>query len=347
MLKEQMKLKPLPAKLPFTSSVPSSNSPKINVIQNVLINPSQSEELSEQFQNELNNHHTVVQKNDHSPVTNSNENQSARMKMISPSKPVMNLTFKHLTTNTSGPTTNDFQKAMKVCTAKRASTKPGTPLPFNQKLIVVSSAQTTQTNSILQKTLSVPLMKNISMKNFEKFKIVTTSSSQISISNNIANFKPKMVTVKTNPTAKKVIPLSVLNSRGAIKVLPIGGKIIGRTTTSTSSQPIFIVNTMAKSISQPIVAEDPSLMVEKENEQVLTIESNDIDRSTETTMELDCEHEITGHKIMKMPSADENFTHPVQVEQRTEESEQSNFLILRKLHFFFFLFCSTRDHYQN
>lgn len=328
-----MKLKPPPNKLSFTSSVPPPNSPKINVIQNVLINPSQSEELSEQFQNEVNNHHALVQKNDHSPVQNPNESQT-RMKIISPSKSVMNMTFKHLTTNTSGPTTNDFQKAMKVCTAKRTSTKPATNLPFNQKLIVVSNAQTTHSNSILQKTLSVPLMKNISMKSFEKFKIVTTSSSQISISN---NFKPKMVTVKTNPTAKKVIPLSVLNSRGGIKVLPIGGKIIGRTTTSTASQPIFIVNTMAKSISQPIVAEDASSMVEKENEQVLTIENSDIDRSLGTSMEIDCEHEITGHKIMKIPSTDENFTHPIQVEQRIEENEQSNFLILRKQHHFFLI----------
>lgn len=332
MLKEQMKMKPLSSKLPFTSSVPPSPS-KINVIQNLVINPSQTEESSEIFQNELNNHHLVVQKTDHLQVINPNESQTTRLKVMSPLKPVANLAFKHLTANTSsGPTNNDFQKTMKVGAPKRTSAKQGPPLPFNQKLIVVSNAQTTQSNSILQKTLSVPLMKNISMKNLEKFKIVTTTSSQISISNNVANFKPKMVTVKTNPASQKVIPLSMLNSRGAIKVLPIGGKIIGRNTTSTTSQPIFIVNTMPKQITQSVVADDVSSVVEKENEQVGSVENADPAKFVSTTMELDCEHEITGHKIMKIPSTTENFSQSVKVEQGMEEKEQSNFLIIRKFY---------------
>lgn len=72
-----------------------------------------------------------------------------------------------------------------------------------------------------------------------------------------------MVTVRTNPATKKVIPLSqlqVLNSKGGIKVLPLGGKIVGKTvTTSTntvSSSPVYIMNPKIQN-SAPITINAP------------------------------------------------------------------------------------------
>ncbi|XP_044268475.1 BRCA2-interacting transcriptional repressor EMSY [Tribolium madens] len=236
-LKEQMKLKPQ-TKIPFSPIMQSSNGPKITT--NLVLPPS-GEETIEQIQNEINNY---PQKSE--APSCSNENQAPRPKLLTTTKPTQSLTFKQITT----PGTSDI----KLC-PKKTITKPGTPL--SQKLIVVSNAQTIHTSSILQKTLSIPLVKNISVKNFEKFKIVTTSTPQlVTAANNINSLKHKVVTVKTNPTTKKVIPLSLLNSKGGIKVLPIGGKIVGKTTT-TSSPPLYIVNTVTPKATTPAAAETP------------------------------------------------------------------------------------------
>lgn len=258
MLKEQMKMKPQ-QKIPFTPIVQSSNGPKINLLQNIVL-PSSSEETIEQIQNEINNFN--VQKSEAPVPSCSNENQAPRSKILTSPKTTTSLTFKQITT----PGTSDGQK---LC-PKKPITKSGPPL--GQKLIVVSNAQSLHTNSILQKTLSIPLVKNISMKNLEKFKIVntTTTPQTITTPNNINAFKHKVVTVKTNPTTKKVIPLSLFNSKGGIKVLPIGGKFLGKTAT-TSSPPVFIVNTVTTKTStpQPVVETPPSPSKENGKSSVL------------------------------------------------------------------------------
>lgn len=112
----------------------------------------------------------------------------------------------------------------KPYTAKKAPNQ-------NHKVMVVSNAETSATNSILHKTLSVPISK-ITKLNLDKFKIVPSSfSSALQVSGN-KNFISK--------TGKRIIPLSQLqmlnhkfSSKGGIKVLPISSKILGKNITMT------------------------------------------------------------------------------------------------------------------
>lgn len=71
---------------------------------------------------------------------------------------------------------------------------------------------------------------------------MTTITNTLNANNSV---KHKVVTVRTNAN-KKVIPLSqiqMLNTKGSIKVLPLSGKIVGKTATSTSgTAPLYIVN---------------------------------------------------------------------------------------------------------
>ncbi|XP_060518255.1 BRCA2-interacting transcriptional repressor EMSY [Cylas formicarius] len=131
-----------------------------------------------------------------------------------------------------------------------ASTDPekirfGSPRPINkgQKLIVVSNAQTITSNSILQKTLSVPMSK-VTKLNLDKFKIIPSTIQVTAVVNSQSTTPAKhnVVTLKSNH-GKKVIPLShfqMLNSKGGIKVLPLSGKILGKTVSVTSSNSICV-----------------------------------------------------------------------------------------------------------
>lgn len=160
------------------------------------------------------------------------------------------ITFKHVA-NSNASTSGEVHKTIKVCTPRKPSTTKTVTTCTGQKLIVVSNAQSITTSSILQRTLTIPFVKNISVKNIDKFKIVTSNASTpmqlTSLSNSSTftnNSKHKVVTVRANPGMKKVIPLSqlqVLNAKGSIKVLPIGGKIVTKTN-GNSGSPIYIVN---------------------------------------------------------------------------------------------------------
>ncbi|RZC40823.1 EMSY [Asbolus verrucosus] len=313
MLKDQVKMKPHSTKVPLTPLLQSSNGPKLNVVQNIVVSPPSGEETIEQIQNEINSY--SVQKSEAQLPSCSNENQAPRPKLLTPTKPSPNLTFKQITTTAAGPSCSDLQKTVKMC-QKKPVAKPGTPL--GQKLIVVSNAQTIQSSSILQKTLSIPLVKNISVKNFEKFKIVTTSSPQIvTATNNINSLKHKVVTVKTNPTTKKVIPLSLINSKGGIKVLPIGGKIVGKSTTTTTSPPLYIVNAMGpKSITaaQPVVMETPA-SPNKENGKSSVL-GDILKASGVTTDDFDAQIEE-----FRIPN---NHVIETEAQERVEEEEHAN-----------------------
>ncbi|XP_063922531.1 BRCA2-interacting transcriptional repressor EMSY isoform X2 [Zophobas morio] len=315
-LKDQMKLKPQP-KLPFSPLIQTSNGPKINVVQNVVVPPpGGGEETIEQIQNEINSYN--VQKSETQPSC-SNENQAPRPKVLTPIKPSP-LTFKQITTTAASPT--DI-KTVKVC-PKKTIAKSGTPL--GQKLIVVSNAQTIPSSSILQKTLSIPLVKNISVKNLEKFKIVTTSTPQIvTAGNNINSFKHKVVTVKTNPT-KKVFPLSLLNSKGGIKVLPIGGKIVGKTTTTTASSPLYIVNTVGPRLAaQPAAEPPPSPSKENGKSSVL----GDILKASGVTTD-DFDTQIEEFRIPNNHAGDGDGEVQEQVEEEETGTEKEDFIILHE-----------------
>ncbi|KAJ8935080.1 hypothetical protein NQ314_013025 [Rhamnusium bicolor] len=219
---------------------------KVNVLQNISLHPIK-EELLDQEEVPINTCSKLSELVPNVPVC-SNENQAPRPKIITNIKPNTNITLKQTSSLPPGPS-NEVQKSIKMCSSKKPVTKT---VNSGQKLIVVSNAQTIPSNSILQRTLQIPFVKNVSIKNFEKFKIVTSNSTPTSIQvTNVTNsgvnsVKHKVVTVKTNPTTKKVIPFSqlqVLNSKGSIKVLPLGGKIVGKTMAATSS-PLYIMNSM-------------------------------------------------------------------------------------------------------
>lgn len=233
---------------PSTPSVPQQQhiqhpNQKVTVLQNISLQPIKEEDVEqeEDVGGEINPLEQVA-----NVSVCPNENQVLRPKMLTNVKPNSNIAVKPPSVQLAG-SSNDSQK-IKMCSTKKPTTKT---VNSGQKLIVVSNAQTLTSNSILQRTLQIPFVKNVSIKNFDKFKIVTTNSSPTSIqvasvSNSIGNpLKHKVVTVKTNPVTKKVIPLSqlqVLNSKGSIKVLPLGGKIVGKTVGTTSS-PLYIMNT--------------------------------------------------------------------------------------------------------
>lgn len=220
---------------------------KVNVLQNISLQSPKEEPLD---QEEMTANTKLPEQVPNVPVC-ANENQAPRPKLITNLKPNANITIKQTPAQPPGPS-SEIQKSIKVCSSKKPITKT---VNSGQKLIVVSNAQTIPTNSILQRTLQIPFVKNVSIKNFEKFKIVTSNSvpGNIQVSNTtnsgMNSVKHKVVTVKTNPATKKVIPFSqlqVLNSKGSIKVLPLGGKIVGKTM-SASSSPLYIMNTVGAS----------------------------------------------------------------------------------------------------
>lgn len=210
----------------------------------------------------------------------SNENQVPKTKpVISCPKLNQHITLKHVTSNPNG------EKQIKVSGARKNLTTKC--ITTGQKLIVVSNPQSITTSSILQRTLTIPFVKNISVKNFDKFKIVTTNASPniqltpLATSGTVTTGKHKVVTVRTNPTVKKVIPLSqlqVLNAKGSIKVLPLGGKIV--TKTNTGSTPVYIVNSGNMQCITKSTTSTPIIMTCKtqdnlENKSLLVLKNPD------------------------------------------------------------------------
>lgn len=129
---------------------------------------------------------------------------------------------------------------------------PSKPVSLaEQKLIIVSSAQSIPTSSILQRTLTIPFVKNVSVNNLDKFKIVSTAASSLQLpafcsasTTTMSNLaKHKVITLRTDAMAKKVIPLSrfqTLNAKN-IKMVPIGGKYLAKTAvTGTGAVPMYI-----------------------------------------------------------------------------------------------------------
>lgn len=236
---------PQPQAASCSSPQPQFLNQRINVLQNITLQPIK-DEITEAEETETNNL-KIPEQSTITPVpVCSNENQAPKPKLITNFKPNASITIKQPPPQLAGPS-SDIQKNIKITTTKKPIAKA---MNAGQKLIVVSNAQTIPSSSILQKTLQIPFVKNISIKNFEKFKIVTSNSTSTSLQlTNVTNsgvnsVKHKVVAVKPNSSSKKVIPLSqlqVLNSKGNIKVLPIGSKIVSKSVTGTS--PIYIVNT--------------------------------------------------------------------------------------------------------
>ncbi|KAG5876868.1 BRCA2-interacting transcriptional repressor EMSY [Gonioctena quinquepunctata] len=235
---------------------------KVNVLQNISLQPIKEESVEqEQERKDLSIAEPLEQFPTIPVCSNENHAPSMRHKFIPNLKPNSSITIKNTSPQPAGPST-EIQKSIKVCAGKKSITKT---VNSGQKLIVVSNAQTVPSSSILQRTLQIPFVKNVSIKNLEKFKIVTSNSTPTTlnltnvINSSMNSAKHKVVAVKTNPTTKKVIPLSqlqVLNSKGSIKVLPLGGKIVGKAVSGPSS-PLFIVNNtqIAKSsLSSQVVA---------------------------------------------------------------------------------------------
>ncbi|KAF2895391.1 hypothetical protein ILUMI_10786 [Ignelater luminosus] len=245
-------------KLPLSVQPSTSTSPKINILQNISLQPpNRGEETIEQIKNEVNSFmvQKATEQNRTSPQPGcSNENQAPKQQKqtVVNIKPNSNITYKHVAS--PGPS-SELQKSLKVC----ATRKPVTKTVPGQKLIIVSNAQSITTSSILQRTLTIPFVKNISVKNFDKFKIVSTSTNTSNLQlTSLANTntstlssssaKHKVVTVRTNPTTKKVIPLAqlhALNAKGSIKMLPVGGKIITKATTTPATPPLCLVNSVS------------------------------------------------------------------------------------------------------
>ncbi|XP_025831488.1 BRCA2-interacting transcriptional repressor EMSY isoform X2 [Agrilus planipennis] len=245
-------------KLPLSPQPPSSVSPKINILQNISLSSPKSEETIEMIKNEVDSY--MAQKALAAEQNNvasqqpgcSNENEAPKnvnnMKSTSQN-------YKYISSPTS---VNDAgTKTVKVCPIRKTTAKT----PTGQKLIIVSNPQTITTPSILQRTLTIPFVKNISMKNFDKFKIVSTNATPVTlnltaVTNTVANTsntstipKHKILSVKTNTGGKKIISLShlqALTAKGGIRMLPLGTKIIttkGPIINSTSA-PVYIMNSM-------------------------------------------------------------------------------------------------------
>lgn len=226
-----------PIKLPLSPQPNLTNSTKTNTI------PEEQTTSEQTRKNDANTQDVLA------PQTScSNENQAPKGKSIIVNNKLTQSLPPLKAISCPGPS-GDIHKAIKICPRKTLTKSMST----GQKLLVVSNSQSTPTNSILQKTLTIPYVKNLSVKNFDKFKIVTTTTITNSLpvtpvtnnsSFNSNSVKHKVVTVRTNPTTKKLSlsHLQVLNAKGNIKVLPFGGKILSKTTTAPASN-LFIMNT--------------------------------------------------------------------------------------------------------
>ncbi|CAG9859376.1 unnamed protein product [Phyllotreta striolata] len=238
MVQQHKLIQPVAQSAACSSPQPQYINQRVNVLQNISLQP---------IKEEYTDHEGDLKLTDHAAMSSiANENHAPKPKIVSGMKPNTILQIKQTSPQPAGPS-SDVQKTIKMCPAKKSVAKT---LNSGQKLIVASNAQTIPSSSILQRTLQIPFVKNVSIKNIEKFKIVTSNSTSTNLHlTNVTSgtnpVKHKVVTVKTNPASKKVIPFSqlqVLNSKGNIKVLPLGGKIVGKST-SGNPAPLYIVNT--------------------------------------------------------------------------------------------------------
>ncbi|KRT80541.1 hypothetical protein AMK59_6745, partial [Oryctes borbonicus] len=332
------------------------DSPKVNIIENISVPTTEAEDNETRRETMEISMGKGSESNSISPQPGcSIENQAPKSKTtMSCPKLNQHITLKHVTSSPSG------EKQIKVCgTRKSLTTKC---ITTGQKLIVVSNPQSITTSSILQRTLTIPFVKNISVKNFDKFKIVTTNATPniqlttLTTSGQPTATKHKVVTVRTNPTVKKVIPLSqlqVLNAKGSIKVLPLGGKIV--TKTSTGTTPVYIVNSgniqcITKSTtSTPIIMtcktqdslDNKSLLVLKnpdiipkeavdsleQNEELLVKEESLEDNKSNVLLDImeaagvrSCDTDNFGEVQMKNESVNENTCLIENIEEVKEES---------------------------
>ncbi|XP_031344644.1 BRCA2-interacting transcriptional repressor EMSY isoform X1 [Photinus pyralis] len=341
-------LQQYPAKLPLSLS---SASPKINILQNISIPPpSKEDESTEHLKSDISNLSAPQNTDTRCPSPQpscSNENQApkSQKQTLVNLKPNSNITYKHIAS--PGPS-NEAPKCLKVCTTR----KPLTKAIGGQKLIIVSNAQPINSTSILQRTLSIPFVKNVSVKNFDKFKIVATSTStntlQLTSIGNVTSgafttnsAKHKVVTVKTNSTSKKVIPLAqlqALNAKGSIKMLPLGGKFV---TKATTTSPLYIMNSVSgvqaitkSTSSTPVImtckpqepvrksSDDNSETSEGENlnADVVKVPSDDIQN------DLDVEAHLSRYTISQERVVDEHVTmdETFEVVATSEISESSD-----------------------
>lgn len=188
-------------------------------------------------------------------------------------------------------------KSIKICPARKVITTTARTQNQSQKLIIVSNSQGNTTSSILQRTLTIPFVKTISMKNLDKLKVINNASgsSVSTTAGATANQKPKLLTVhtkmKTSAPGKPInipfiqgVQLQALQNKGAIKMVPLS------TTTKISSKPgvintsgsVYIMNSGAISAvtasnSSPIMTPKPQSSTEAENHRnVYIIKNEDI-----------------------------------------------------------------------
>lgn len=254
-------------KLPLS---PQSNSPKINILQNITVPPIKTEIKEEQPDGATTEQNEDVEISSPQPSC-SNENQAPKLQ-----KPVI-ATIKTSQGLVLKP--GDVHKSIKIC-PRKAITKTVSP---GQKLIVVSTAQSVS-SSVLHRALTVPIVKNL-----DKFKIVssttgTTTTLPLTAAKNIGanSIRHKVVTVRTNTLPKKVSlsHLQVLNAKGSIKVLPFGGKIITKSATIPTSNLIIVNSGESNSITKSITS-TPVIMTAKPQEpEIASIKPIERENST-------------------------------------------------------------------
>ncbi|XP_056644631.1 BRCA2-interacting transcriptional repressor EMSY isoform X1 [Diorhabda sublineata] len=318
---------PQPQAASCSSPQPQFLNQRINVLQNITLQPIK-DEIIEGEETEMNNSKLPEQSMTTPVSVCSNENQAPKPKLLTNFKPNTSITIKQPSPQLAGPS-SEIQKNIKITNTKKPITKA---INAGQKLIVVSNAQTIPSSSILQKTLQIPFVKNISIKNFEKFKIVTSNSTPTSLQlTNVTNsgvnsVKHKVVSVKPNSSSKKVIPLSqlqVLNSKGNIKVLPIGSKIVSKSVTGTSS-PIYIVNTtqqLTKSTPTQVVATS-QIQSEKPEDKKTEIVMSEVDGVSSPTNRENGKSSVLEDILKASGISEENISE--HYEDKVEDTQISN-----------------------
>lgn len=143
-------------------------------------------------------------------------------------------------------------KSIKICPARKVVTAGSRVQPQSQKLIIVSNSQGNTTSSILQRTLTIPYVKTISMKNLDKLKVISTTSSASTnnATTSVTTQKPKFLAVTKMKNSSKPISipfiqsvqLQALQNKGAIKMIPLS-----TTTKITTSKPT-VINTTSGSV---------------------------------------------------------------------------------------------------
>lgn len=261
-------------KLPLSSQ---QSNPRINVLQNITV-PSIKTEIKTESPSVK-----IEEQNDEpetlSPQPScSNENQVPKVQksIVTATKSSQGVVMKP-----------DIHKSIKLC-PKKSMAKT---VSAGQKLIVVSTPQPVAP-SMLHRALTVPVVKSL-----DKFKIVTTTGTttttlpMTTAKGTGSSLKHKVVTVRTNSLPKKVSlsHLQFINAKGAIKVLPFGGKIITKTATIPTSNLIIVnsgegKNTVKSVASTPVIfstrSQDTTTTKTVEDENVAEQQSKDQQKSS-------------------------------------------------------------------